>query len=80
MGIWAMNANVGNIIGSSLCNVLENNGASWVWNFMLTGLFGLGVAAVMFFFLKEKPDEEVEATATALNASTENVNNNGNGK
>ncbi len=56
MGVWAMNANVGNIIGSSLCNVLQSNGASWVWNFLLTGLFAFAVAAIIFVFLKEKPD------------------------
>lgn len=58
MGIWAMNANVGNIIGSSLCNVLENNGISWIFNFVVTGLIAFGVAALIFLFLKEKPDEE----------------------
>lgn len=66
-----MNANVGNIIGSSLCNVLQDNGASWVWNFLLTGLFGLGVAALIFFFLKEKPDEEVQMVTTDQKAKTD---------
>lgn len=57
MGIWAMNANVGNIIASSLCNLLEDNGVSWIFNFLLTGLFALGVAALIFFFLQEKPKD-----------------------
>lgn len=55
MGVWAMNGNFGNIIASSLCNLLENNGVSWVWNFILTGLFVMGVALLIFIFLKEKP-------------------------
>jgi sugar phosphate permease len=58
MGIWAMNANFGNIVASNLCNLLEENGVSWVWNFVLTGLFAIGVAVLMFFVLKEKPEEE----------------------
>jgi sugar phosphate permease len=52
MGIWAMNANVGNIIASNLCNLLQNNGISWIYNFLLTGAFAFVVASLMFFFLK----------------------------
>lgn len=58
MGIWAMNANMGNIIASSLCNFLEDRGASWVWNFVVTGGFAIGVALLMMVFLKEKPEQE----------------------
>ena len=60
MAIWAMNANVGNIIASSICNVLQNEGYSWFWNFFVTGLFGIAVGVLIFFFLKDKPDEEEE--------------------
>jgi sugar phosphate permease len=60
MAIWAMNANVGNIIASSICNVLQNEGYSWFWNFFVTGLFAVAVGVLIFFFLKDKPDEEEE--------------------
>jgi len=55
MGIWAMNASFGNIIASNLCNLLQSNDISWVWNFILTGIFALLVALIIFFFLREKP-------------------------
>jgi len=55
MGIWAMNANFGNIIASNLCNLLQGNGVNWIWNFILTGFLAIGVAVLCFFALKEKP-------------------------
>lgn len=58
MGVWAMNANVGNIIASSLCNLLEGHKLSWVWNFAVTGGFAIAVAVLMLLFLKEKPEED----------------------
>jgi sugar phosphate permease len=56
MGFWSMNSNFGNIVASSICNVLQNNGISWVYNFYTTGFLALVVAALIFFILKEKPD------------------------
>lgn len=69
MGIWAMNANVGNIIASSLCNLLEEHGMSWVWNFAITAAFAVGVAVLMLLLLKEKPEEEL-TDGSLLEAST----------
>jgi sugar phosphate permease len=57
MGIWAMNANVGNIVASSICNMLEEHQISWVWNFAVTGGFAVAVAILMLFLLKEAPEE-----------------------
>ena len=56
MGIWACSSSVGDIVASSLLNVLDDNNVPFVWNFVLTGSIGLVVALVLFFFLKEKPD------------------------
>jgi sugar phosphate permease len=56
MGVWALNANVGNIIAESLLNVLTDHDVYFVWNFVLTGGLGLGVALMMAVFLKEKPE------------------------
>jgi sugar phosphate permease len=52
MGVWAMNANFGNIIASNLCNLLQSNEVNWIWNFILTGLLAISVAILMFFTLK----------------------------
>ena len=57
LGVWALNANAGNLIGLNLCNVLSNHGISWVWNFFLTGLLAMLVALLSVFFLKEKPTQ-----------------------
>ena len=53
MGIWAINANVGNIIASVLCNILEEEEhLSWTSNFLFTGGFAIFIAILTIFFLK----------------------------
>lgn len=59
MGFWAINANVGNIIASVLCNILEEEEhLAWTYNFFFTGGFALLVAILILFFLQEKPSRE----------------------
>ena len=55
MGMWSCSANVGDIIASSLLNLLDDNGVFFVWNFVLTGGLGILVAIILLLFLKEKP-------------------------
>ena len=63
MGLWSCSANVGDIIASSLLNLLDNNGVSFVWNFVLTGGLGIVVAIVLLLFLREKPPVDEEENA-----------------
>ena len=51
-GFWAMNANFGNLIASNLCNLLQQNGVSWIWNFWLISIIGLVVAGFLQLLLK----------------------------
>ena len=51
MALWAMSGNIGNILSTNVCNVLENLGFSWVSNFMVTGVFGVAVALCILLFL-----------------------------
>lgn len=51
MALWAMSGNIGNILSTNVCNVLENLGFSWVSNFMVTGIFGVAVALCILLFL-----------------------------
>jgi sugar phosphate permease len=51
MALWAMSGNIGNILSTNACNVLENQGYSWVSNFMVTGIFGVVVALSILIFL-----------------------------
>jgi sugar phosphate permease len=56
MGIWAVNANAGNILAFVLCNALAKTfHLYWTANFFATGLFSLGIALMCLAFLKEKP-------------------------
>ena len=55
MGLWSCSANAGDIIASSLLNLLDDNNVFFVWNFVLTGGLGLLVAFVLLLFLREKP-------------------------
>lgn len=55
-GVWAANPNVGNIMGSLACNILNYHiGLNWMWTWMIVslvvGFFGL----VNLFFLVEHP-------------------------
>ena len=58
LGIWSCSSSVGDIIASSLLNVLDDHNVFFVWHFVLTGGMGLAVALVLFLFLKEKPEEK----------------------
>ena len=52
LGIWAINANIGNIIAELMCNILKNSfNASWTYNFYSTGIFTILVALLIIMFL-----------------------------
>lgn len=51
MALWAMSGNIGNILSTNVCNILESQGFSWVSNFMITGFFGVAVAFSILIFL-----------------------------
>ncbi len=52
LGIWAINANVGNIIAELLCNTIQTEfNASWTYNFLITGIFTIVVAVLIMLFL-----------------------------
>ena len=56
MGIWAINASLGNIFASLTCNILENSlHLSWTYNFFITALFAASIALSILLFLKDKP-------------------------
>jgi sugar phosphate permease len=59
LGIWAINANIGNIIAELMCNILKGSfNASWTSYFYSTGIFTIIVAILIFLFLEDKPKEE----------------------
>ena len=53
MGLWGINANIGNIVGLILCNIIEED-EHWGWasNFLFTAGIGLLVAILIIAFLK----------------------------
>jgi sugar phosphate permease len=59
MGFWAINGNIGNIIGSIICNVIQYNWQlPWTYNFIFTGCFTILVGLIVIWFLKGKPTDE----------------------
>ena len=53
MGIWAINANVGNIIASVLCNILDKQEkVSWTYNVIFTGCLCIFIALLVIVLLK----------------------------
>lgn len=56
MGVWGINANIGNIIGLVLCNIIEED-EHWSWssNFLFTGGISIFIGIMIFLFLQEKP-------------------------
>lgn len=56
MGIWGINANIGNIIGLVLCNIIEED-EHWSWpsNFLFTGGIAFFFGVIILLFLQEKP-------------------------
>ena len=63
MGLWAMNANFGNLTALIVCNILENYNCSWIINFVVTGCFALFVVAMILLFLRDKPPVQTEEEA-----------------
>lgn len=59
MGFWAINGNIGNIIGSVICNVIQYNWQlPWTYNFIFTGCFTILVGLIVILFLKGKPTDD----------------------
>lgn len=53
MGIWAINANIGNIIASVLCNILDKKEKmSWTYNIIFTGSICIFFGILVIFFLQ----------------------------
>lgn len=62
LGIWAINANIGNIIAEIMCNILNNSfQAPWTYNFYSTGIFNILVGVAIIMFLKDKPEKKEES-------------------
>ena len=58
LGVWAINANIGNIIAELMCNIATNSyNAEWTYNFYLTGVFTVIVAVLIILFLEDKPKQ-----------------------
>ena len=55
LGIWSMNANVGNLIAEGLLNVMRDNQVYWIWNFVLTGGMCIIVAVLMIVLMRDFP-------------------------
>jgi OPA family glycerol-3-phosphate transporter-like MFS transporter 1/2 len=53
MGIWALNANAGNILALVTCNILDQSyHLYWTANFFTTGFFSLSIALLCLLILK----------------------------
>ena len=68
MGLWAMNANMGNILALLFCNILERHSFSWILNFGLTASIALLMVIIDFFLLKERPSHDEALQESLISA------------
>lgn len=55
-GVWTANPNVGNIIGTLSCNILNGQiGLDWRWTWIIVSIFVGVIGIINFLFLVEHP-------------------------
>jgi sugar phosphate permease len=66
MAIWIMSGNVGSIFASNICNILEKYNFAWTANFFMTGMVGITVATLIFYFLADMPTKSITNAPQSL--------------
>jgi sugar phosphate permease len=58
LGLWSINANLGNIVGYSFCSLIRSHGVNWIWNFFTASFLTLLIAFSIIFILVPEPSSE----------------------